>query len=62
MTGKKLFTWEENDNNYFKKNLNKKIPDYMLPNVYIRIHEFPYNANGKIDRTELKKTYINQNA
>lgn len=51
----------ECESNYFKENLGKKIPDYMIPNVYIWIHEFPYNANGKIDRKKLKETYINQN-
>ena len=26
----------------------------MIPNVFIRIDEFPYNMNGKIDRVKLR--------
>lgn len=42
-----------------KESFSKKIPDYMIPNVNIQIKEFPYNANGKIDRKRLKETYLN---
>lgn len=37
--------------------LKDKIPEYMIPKVIIKITEFPYNVNGKIDRKELKKIY-----
>lgn len=41
-----------------KKDINNKlsklIPDYMLPNKVIALKEIPINANGKIDRVELK--------
>lgn len=37
----------------------KKIPEYMIPNVNIWVKEFPYNANGKIDRKRLKGVYKN---
>lgn len=30
------------------------LPDFMLPNVYRKIDEFPLNKNGKIDRAALK--------
>lgn len=31
----------------------------MIPNIMIKIDEFPYNSNGKIDRKQLKEAYIN---
>lgn len=34
-----------------------KIPKYMFPNVCLRLPKMPYNANGKIDRRELKRMY-----
>ena len=34
-----------------------KIPKYMFPNVCLRLPKMPYNANGKIDRQELKRMY-----
>lgn len=40
------------------ESLEKKIPDYMIPNVIICLREFPYNANGKIDRKRLKGSYL----
>ena len=40
-----------------KANFEAKVPEYMIPNVMIQIKEFPYNANGKIDRKELKARY-----
>lgn len=41
--------------------LQEKIPEYMVPNVVIYLQEFPYNANGKIDRKKLKEEYMNGN-
>ena len=38
--------------------LREKIPDYMIPNIKIRVEEFPYNANGKVDRKRLKESYL----
>lgn len=38
--------------------LKKKIPEYMIPNDFIRCTAFPYNANGKIDRKELTNSYL----
>jgi non-ribosomal peptide synthetase component F len=37
------------------KNLFKILPKYMIPNVYVALDNLPKNANGKIDRLELKK-------
>ena len=33
--------------------LQSKLPDYMIPAVWIRIQNLPLNANGKIDRKAL---------
>jgi D-alanine--poly(phosphoribitol) ligase subunit 1 len=36
-----------------KKDLQKYLPNYMLPAHIIPIDHFPYNSNGKIDRKKL---------
>lgn len=33
--------------------LKEKLPDYMLPQHYIRMHSFPMNVNGKVDISSL---------
>jgi D-alanine--poly(phosphoribitol) ligase subunit 1 len=38
--------------------LQKKLPPYMLPARYERLRAMPHNANGKIDRKELKLQYL----
>lgn len=38
-----------------KKQLMQALPKYMIPTKWINITQFPLNANGKIDRLELKK-------
>eukprot|EP00833_Pecoramyces_ruminatium_P005222 jgi/Orpsp1_1/1179254/evm.model.c7180000068616.1 len=47
-----------------KNYLKKKLPIYMIPNYFIRIHELPITSNGKLDRNLLpepnKKNYINE--
>ncbi|NFH68112.1 amino acid adenylation domain-containing protein [Clostridium botulinum] len=40
------------------KVLMKKLPRYMLPNVYNQRESMPLNLNGKIDRIQLKKEYL----
>lgn len=37
--------------------IKKRIPRYMVPNMYCKISEMPYTPNGKIDR----KTLMNKN-
>ena len=39
-------------------NMKKKVPDYMVPNVYRRIERMPINKNGKTDRKLLKQIYL----
>lgn len=35
--------------------LKQKLPYYMVPKKLLKLKEFPLNANGKVDRNELKK-------
>lgn len=35
------------------RSLRATLPAYMVPNRYLRVAQFPLNANGKIDRAEL---------
>jgi iturin family lipopeptide synthetase A len=38
--------------------LSGKLPDYMIPAHYMRIDQFPYTLNGKLDRSALPKHEI----
>jgi len=38
--------------------LLKSLPKYMVPTRYIKLDEFPYNDNGKIDRIKLRNEHI----
>ena len=40
------------------KAMRKLVPKYMLPNIYEKLNALPYNANGKIDRVQLKERYL----
>ena len=39
------------------KQIRKKVPPYMVPNKIYKTKRMPHNANGKIDRKELKEMY-----
>jgi acyl carrier protein len=39
----------------FKDYLSYKIPDYMIPSIFIQLEEMPVTAIGKIDRKALPK-------
>lgn len=39
--------------------LKKKLPKYMIPNIFIQLDNMPYNKNGKIDRKALKEILNN---
>ncbi|MCB2298651.1 non-ribosomal peptide synthetase [Clostridium tagluense] len=38
-----------------REELEKNIPDYMIPSEFIRLDKMPVNENGKIDRKSLPK-------
>lgn len=40
--------------------ISGKLPAYMRPNQFIRIKQMPYNANGKIDRKQLKQKILSE--
>lgn len=42
-------------NNKLKESLNDELPQYMVPQYFIKIEKMPYTPNGKIDRKELEK-------
>lgn len=37
--------------------MRKKVPDYMVPNVFCRVEELPLTKNGKTDKKTLKQQY-----
>lgn len=45
------------DRKYIMDEMKDKFPKYMYPNLFIKMEVMPYNLNGKIDRTLLKKKY-----
>ena len=48
----------EIDYKKLEENLKKQLPEYMIPKYYIKIEEFPLNANGKVNRKALPKPKI----
>ena len=36
-----------------RNRLSAVLPDYMVPSAFVRLHSFPLNSNGKIDRVAL---------
>ena len=41
-----------------RKQLTTKIPNYMIPNLYVKMDNIPLNMNGKIDRVLLKQNMM----
>jgi amino acid adenylation domain-containing protein len=37
----------------FREKLSKKLPDYMIPSIFIKMQEFPMTPTGKLDRNSL---------
>jgi amino acid adenylation domain-containing protein len=52
---------EEIDDAQVKKDIQKVLPNYMLPRVILRLAEMPLSSNGKIDRHKLKNIYSIRN-
>lgn len=52
---------EEVDSDLFIKYLSLKIPEYMVPQIYVRIEHLPYTTSGKVDRNQLLILYDNMN-
>ena len=44
---------KEIDSDEFRTHLDRLIPRYMHPEVYVRMDSFPLNANGKVNRLAL---------
>lgn len=45
---------------YLADKLSEKVPAYMIPHFFVRLDEFPKNANGKLDRKALALPDINE--
>ena len=41
-----------------REQLGKSLPEYMIPNYFIRLEKFPLTANGKIDRKKLPEAKL----
>lgn len=52
-----VYQGPEANSKYIYTNLRDKVSKFMFPNVLIKHENLPYNLNGKIDRTLLKKQY-----
>lgn len=50
-----LFTEGEVDKAHIVEELEKLIPEYMIPTKFKSVDKMPMNANGKIDRPKLKE-------
>ena len=41
------------EDEFVRKNLSQRLPDYMVPKFILKIDKFPINPNGKVDRSKL---------
>lgn len=39
------------------EDMKTKVPDFMIPNVFIQLEDLPLSANGKVDRKGMKAKY-----
>lgn len=39
--------------------MKTKVPEFMVPNIFMQVEEMPLTKNGKIDRNHLKELYQN---
>lgn len=49
-----FYQGDEIEENELLEQVKNKVPSYMCPNQIIKLPRIPYNANGKIDRVNLK--------
>jgi len=42
-----------NDSNEIREQLNKILPDYMIPSIFMWVDDFPLTSNGKVDKDSL---------
>lgn len=56
-----LFIDENYDRKYVKEKIETLVPEYMIPGKIIYLKEMPINANGKIDRIQLRRDFIDRN-
>ncbi|MBT2787103.1 MULTISPECIES: non-ribosomal peptide synthetase [unclassified Halomonas] len=50
----------ELDTSALRERLGKQLPDYMVPGYVVMLDALPLNANGKVDRNALPKTYLEE--
>lgn len=48
----------EESENELARAARAALPRYMIPNIYHKLNEIPYNPNGKIDRPRLQKEFL----
>ncbi|WP_019506242.1 non-ribosomal peptide synthetase [Pleurocapsa sp. PCC 7319] len=66
VSGKRLVAYlvpddeQEVSNSELRQFLKQKLPDYMLPSVFMQMESFPLTPNGKIDRRALPAPELNQ--
>lgn len=53
-----FYTGTKMDKKELKAQLGGKLPDYMIPGQFVHLKQFLYTSNGKIDRKNLKNTYM----
>ncbi len=55
LNNKRLVAWYQpkpsanTDTNTLRKELQKRLPDYMVPSLFVEVQSFPLTPNGKID-------------
>ncbi|KEO84020.1 non-ribosomal peptide synthetase [Tumebacillus flagellatus] len=60
-----FLTAQENgdaDQGVLRQFVKSKLPDYMVPNVFVVLEEMPLSPNGKIDRKALPQVSFSDNA